>query len=161
MLNSSNNFFAAAPARVCLFGDHQDYLELPVIASAINKFIRVTGTKNKTKKIHFNLLDLNDRVEIDIDDISSKPRKGDHLRFVLYTLNKLGCNIDSGMNIKVSSDIYINAGISSSSALIVCLVDFFIKSFGFPKKVDRKLIAEIAYRCEVLEQKGSGSVRQR
>ena len=75
MLNSSNNFFATAPARVCLFGDHQDYLELPVIASAINKFIRVTGTKNKTKKIHFNLLDLNDRVEIDIDDISSKPRK--------------------------------------------------------------------------------------
>ena len=156
MLKTSNNFFATAPARVCLFGDHQDYLELPVIASAINKFIRVTGTKNKTKKIHFNLLDLNDIVEIDIDDVSSKPRKGDHLRFVLYTLNKLGCNIDSGMNIKVSSDIYINAGISSSSALIVCLVDFFIKSFGFPKKVDRKLIAEIAYRCEVLEQKGSG-----
>jgi len=92
-----------------------------VIASAINKFIIVRGTKNKTKKIHFNLLDLNDKVEIDIDDISSKPRKGDHLRFVLYTLNKLGCNINSGMNINVSSDIYINAGISSSSALIVCI----------------------------------------
>jgi len=35
-----------APARICLFGDHQDYLELPVIACAIDKYITVEGKPN-------------------------------------------------------------------------------------------------------------------
>ena len=30
-----------APARVCLFGDHQDYLRLPIIATTINNSISV------------------------------------------------------------------------------------------------------------------------
>ena len=35
-----------APARICLFGDHQDYLGLPVIACAIDKYIIVEGKPN-------------------------------------------------------------------------------------------------------------------
>ena len=34
-----------APARICLFGEHQDYLGLPVIASAINLKLKITGKK--------------------------------------------------------------------------------------------------------------------
>ena len=29
------------PARVCFFGDHQDYLDLPVIAGTINRYIHL------------------------------------------------------------------------------------------------------------------------
>ena len=47
-----------APARVCLFGDHQDYLGLPVIACAINKYIVVEGAPNNTNYLIFNLTDL-------------------------------------------------------------------------------------------------------
>ena len=43
-----------APARICLFGDHQDYLGLPVIACAIDKYIIVEGKPN-----HSNFLKLN------------------------------------------------------------------------------------------------------
>ena len=46
-----------APARVCLFGDHQDYLGLPVIACAINKYIVVEGVPNNTNCLTFNLTD--------------------------------------------------------------------------------------------------------
>ena len=35
-----------APARICLFGDHQDYLELPVITCTIDKYITVEGKPN-------------------------------------------------------------------------------------------------------------------
>ena len=155
-MNINKTFSSKAPARVCLYGDHQDYLGLPVIACAIDKYIRIEGKKNNTRILSFCLFDLDKTIEICIDEISTKPIKGDHIRFVLYTLNKLGCQINTGMIIKINSSIYINAGISSSSALVVCLVDFIIKSFGFPKKVDKKKIAEIAFQSEVVEQKGSG-----
>ncbi len=155
-MNLNKIFSSKAPARVCLYGDHQDYLGLPVIACAINKYIHVEGKKNKSKILSFHLVDLKRTVSICIDKISLKPIKGDHIGFVLYTLYKLGCQINTGMTIKIKSNIYINAGISSSSALVVSLVDFFTKSFVFPKKVDKKLIAEIAFKSEVIEQKGSG-----
>ena len=32
-----------APARVCLFGDHQDYLNLPIIATTIDRTIEVSA----------------------------------------------------------------------------------------------------------------------
>ncbi|MCH1575403.1 MAG: galactokinase family protein, partial [Flavobacteriales bacterium] len=30
-------FVSSAPGRLCLFGEHQDYLGLPVIAMAMNR----------------------------------------------------------------------------------------------------------------------------
>ena len=47
-----------APARICLFGDHQDYLGLPVIACAINKYMSVEGVPNNTNYLLFSLIDL-------------------------------------------------------------------------------------------------------
>ena len=47
-----------APARICLFGDHQDYLGLPVIACAIDKYITVEGKPNHSNFLNFNLKDL-------------------------------------------------------------------------------------------------------
>ena len=43
-----------APGRTCLFGDHQDYLGLPVIACAINRNIKLTAVPND--KQVFNLI---------------------------------------------------------------------------------------------------------
>ena len=108
-MNLNKIFSSKAPARVCLYGDHQDYLGLPVIACAINKYIHVEGKKNNSKILLFHLVDLKRTVSICIDKISLKPIKGDHIGFVLYTLHKLGCQINTGMTIKIKSNIYINA----------------------------------------------------
>ncbi|MFC1564948.1 galactokinase family protein, partial [candidate division KSB1 bacterium] len=35
----------SAPGRICLFGEHQDYLGLPVIAAAIGLRISVSGER--------------------------------------------------------------------------------------------------------------------
>ena len=35
----------SAPGRICLFGDHQDYLGLPVIACAIDRQVILTAEK--------------------------------------------------------------------------------------------------------------------
>jgi mevalonate kinase len=39
-----------APGRVCLFGDHQDYLGLPIIATTINNEIKLEATPNNERK---------------------------------------------------------------------------------------------------------------
>ncbi|MEZ4794188.1 MAG: galactokinase family protein [Flavobacteriaceae bacterium] len=35
-----------APGRVCLFGDHQDYLGLPIIACAIDRYMTFEAVPN-------------------------------------------------------------------------------------------------------------------
>ena len=37
----------SAPARICFFGDHQDYLNLPVIARTINRYIQIEAEPSK------------------------------------------------------------------------------------------------------------------
>ena len=144
-----------APARVCLFGDHQDYLGLPVIACAINKYIVVEGVPNNTNYLIFNLTDLGQIVEINLDEDFSSLKKGDHIRHVIKTLKNNNININKGYDIKISSDIFINAGISSSSAFTVALISFFIKIFD-SKISSEELVAELAYQSEVVDQGGSG-----
>ena len=39
-----------APGRICLFGEHQDYLNYPVIAMAISKYIYLEAKKNSETK---------------------------------------------------------------------------------------------------------------
>ena len=144
-----------APARICLFGDHQDYLGLPVIACAINKYMIVEGVPNNANYLLFTLIDLNKIIKINLNEDFSVLKKGDHIRHVLRTLINNNINIDTGYDIKISSNIFINAGISSSSALTVALISFFIKVF-YQKTCSEEFIAELAYKSEVLEQEGSG-----
>ena len=42
----SNSVISIAPARICLYGDHQDYLNLPIIAIAIDRYIKVEAKSN-------------------------------------------------------------------------------------------------------------------
>ena len=144
-----------APARICLFGDHQDYLGLPVIACAINKYMLVEGVPNNTNYLLFSLIDIDQVIKINLNEDFSVLKKGDHIRHVIKTLKKNNINIDKGYDIKISSDIFINAGISSSSALTVALIGFFIKIFD-SKKSSEEFVAELAYQSEVVEQGGSG-----
>ncbi|MGB0633944.1 MAG: galactokinase family protein, partial [Flavobacteriaceae bacterium] len=103
-----------APARICLFGDHQDYLELPVITCTIDKYITVEGKPNCSNFLNFFLLDLKKEFSINLNDELKNIKKGDHIRHVIKTLKKNCYNINKGYDIKIYSEIFINAGISSS-----------------------------------------------
>ena len=144
-----------APARICLFGDHQDYLGLPVIACAIDKYIFINGKLNNSNFLNFDLQDLSKKISINLNDNLKEIEKGDHIKYVLKSLKKNKIVINKGYDIKVKSEIFINAGISSSSALIVALIKFFLQIFN-PEKISEKFISELAYQSEVVEQGGSG-----
>lgn len=48
----------STPGRICLFGEHQDYLGLPVIAAAISKRIQLKGAFRPDRIVHFDLPDI-------------------------------------------------------------------------------------------------------
>ena len=48
----------STPGRICLFGEHQDYLLLPVIACAISQRITITGSKRMGGIISIEMPDI-------------------------------------------------------------------------------------------------------
>ena len=92
---------------------------------------------------------------MDFNEELNNIKKGDHIRHVIKTLKKNSYNINKGYDIKIYSEIFINAGISSSSALTVALLKFFCETFS-NRKISNVDLAELAYQSEVIEQGGSG-----
>ncbi|WP_420602242.1 mevalonate kinase [Flagellimonas sp.] len=138
-----------SPGRTCLFGDHQDYLGLPVIACAIDRHIKLVATLNTTRELVINKPDINEKRILAIDDEISQVSKGDHLLAALKILQGYDCIPHVGYDITISGNVAINAGISSSSAVVVAWIQFLIEAYGCNVPVSRELISQIAYEAEV------------
>ncbi len=134
-----------APARICLFGDHQDYLNLPVIAASIDRYIYIEAQPNRQGVLNFNLSDL--KINRQIDLIPTQVEKGDYLCSTLSVLHANQITLSSGYDIKIHSEIPVNAGVSSSSALIVALIRFILQATE--SKASDLQIANWAHQAEV------------
>ena len=145
-----------APGRTCLFGDHQDYLGLPIIACAINKHITLKAKKNNSKTFNIDLPDINKKRIIPIQNEVIELEKEDFLQSTLQVLKRYKCIPDSGYDILITGTIPINSGTSSSSALTVAWVQFLLKAFGPKKLLTPESISQLAFEAEVLEFKAPG-----
>ena len=125
-----SSIISIAPARICLYGDHQDYLNLPIIAIAIDRYIKVEAKSNLAEGFYINKLDLRKKDIIDYHKEFNPNSKIDFLRIALKVLKKYGCIPNKGYDINISSNIPINSGLSSSSALTVAWIQFLLKSFS-------------------------------
>ncbi|MCD6165840.1 GHMP kinase [bacterium] len=141
----------SAPGRICLFGEHQDYLQLPVIAAAISLRITITGHARTDKQIHFQLPDINDSETIQLQPEIPYQKERDYFRSALNVLQRQGLAITHGFDCEVRSTIPINSGTSSSSALIVAWVKFLLTAFEHPAANDAEFIARMAHQAEVVE----------
>ena len=47
----SEIILSQAPGRICLFGDHQDYLELPIIACAIDRRLHIKANSQWNESV--------------------------------------------------------------------------------------------------------------
>ena len=117
-----------ASARICFFGDHQDYLNLPVIAGTIDRKIKIKATPNITATYFLQLLDLDKTITIDLNKKNKLVSSGDYYRSSMEVLQKEGAQFKQGYDIEISGTIPINAGISSSSALVVAWLRFLATS---------------------------------
>ena len=145
-----------APGRICLFGDHQDYLKLPIIACAIDRYITIDAERNDQGIFNIQMNDLNQSFKIPIDKQNIEVEKDDYLGIALKVLRRHGCIPNSGYNISISGDIPINAGLSSSSALTIAWINFLITAFGINGQFSSVRLAKLAYETEVIERNSSG-----
>ena len=154
--STSTRIVSRAPARVCLFGDHQDYLGLPIIACAIDRYIDLTATPNNKKVFNIRMPDIKAVRKLPIDDPLDDLLPGDFLRTALKVCRRYGCKPTSGFDVFISGNVPVNAGLSSSTALTISWIQFLIRAFGAAQALSPLFLAQLAYETEVLEQGASG-----
>ena len=145
-----------APGRTCLFGDHQDYLGLPIIACAINRYITVKATKNNSNTFNIDLPDINKKRIIALNKPFTKLEKEDFLQAALQVLKRYNCIPNCGYNVLITGTIPINSGTSSSSALTIAWVQFLLQAFGPKHLLTPEYISQLAFEAEVLEFNAPG-----
>ena len=147
----------STPGRICLFGEHQDYLGLPIIALAISLRLKLIGKKKSGRIIHIKMPDIKEQKKISLDDLIYRNSR-DYFRSGIKVCQNEGLRFSEGFICKIKSQIPIKAGTSSSSALVVSWINFLSKMADYPVKWDQIKIAEVAYKAEVEEFNESGGM---
>ncbi|RMA58056.1 mevalonate kinase family protein [Ulvibacter antarcticus] len=151
-----NRIEIRTPARICLFGDHQDYLGLPVIACAIDRFVFLKAEKNNDKIFSISMPDISSERHISLDNTFEQLESLDFFGAALRVVKRHGCFPSEGYTVSIQGNIPINAGVSSSSAIVVAWIHFLLKAFGCNKPVTSQLIAQLAYEAEIVEHDAPG-----
>ena len=144
-----NKILSYAPGRVCLFGDHQDYLELPVIACAIDRIMQIDAEENGKDHFEINMPDMGQQTTIKLEPDFSKIKRGDFLKIALKVLQKRKIIPTKGYQLKITSKIPINAGLSSSSALTIAWLQFLIAAFSDRSFSTKELAVEYAKKHKI------------
>ena len=140
----------STPGRICLFGEHQDYLGLPVIAMAISLRVFLEGKKRQDRKVIIHKPDLGETETFSLDDLSyTKPR--DYFKSGIIVCKNAGLTFSTGFECEVTSKIPIRAGTSSSSAISVSWIHFLSQIADVRPNWDQQKIGELAYKTEVEE----------
>ena len=159
----SKTFHVSTPSRLCLFGEHQDYLGLEVIAAAIDLRFTATVSERDDSLIQIAIRDsrldrldskneerLYEHVTIDLAQPIVYESKRDYLKSSVNVLLKAGYNLH-GFDLRLDSEIPIGKGMCSSSTMIVVLIKALLEGIGHPDKDNRRAIAELAFQAEVAE----------
>lgn len=141
----------STPGRVCLFGEHQDYLDLPVIPCAISLRIKLEGTRRKDGMVHIDLPDIGSHVSFSLEGSLAYILERDYFRSSVNVLRKHGYTFSSGFDCVVHGEIPINSGTSSSSALIVTWINFLATMSDQAEQLPAIVAAQYAHEAEVLE----------
>lgn len=146
-----------APGRICLFGEHQDYMNLPVIAAAIDLAIFIEGEVADGNEIHLDLLDMKRQSFFQTDHIQYQDGR-DYLKSSVNLLKRKRMFDNKHIAASIRGNIPIQAGTSSSSALVVAWLGFLLQAAAAPGKLAIPAIdvGELAYLAEVVEFGESG-----
>lgn len=150
---------SSAPGRICLFGEHQDYLGFPVISAAVDLRITITGEVSPGDTILIDLPDIGKKLQYSSREIVYTSRK-DYLQSVVNVLKKKDLYTPKAIKAVLKGNIPIQAGTSSSAALSVAWTGFLLEASENTRIADYRnnlaAIAELAYMAEVEEFNESG-----
>lgn len=143
-------FYSSAPARICLFGEHQDYLELKVIPAAINLRLEITSILTEENEIKIFSQELNETTKISTNINQFESKSGSltsYLEAGILALKQSNQEVTiPPISVTIKSQIPIASGLSSSAALLVAWIKHLS---GIVKlNLDNRSIAELAYDAE-------------
>ena len=92
----------STPGRICLFGEHQDYLGLPVIAMAISLRAKIIGEKRIDQKVIIHMPDIERTERFDLNDMEYR-RERDYFKSGIRVCKKEGLSFASGFECEISS----------------------------------------------------------
>ncbi|MCF7918826.1 MAG: GHMP kinase [Candidatus Cloacimonetes bacterium] len=152
----------SAPGRICLFGEHQDYLGLPVIPMAINLRVTIKCKPRKDRIFHLLLPDIGREIKLVFTDNKEFIYNNEinYFKSIYNVLYRQGVRFLQGYDCLVTSEIPINSGTSSSSALNNVWCRFLLEtgenvpeSWKQPEAVGR-----FSYEAEVVEFSEAGGM---
>jgi galactokinase len=141
----------SAPGRICLFGEHQDYLGLPVIAMAINLRIGLEASPQAHDLLHVTMPDTGEQIEIDPNLEQTYTHHRDYLRSAVNVLRREGLQWEQGYLCTMRGEIPINAGVSSSSAMVIMWLRFLLETATPRLSFTEEQLANWGYQTEVAE----------
>lgn len=153
----------STPGRICLFGEHQDYLGLEVIASAVNLRFTAAAEERSDSLLKIKIRDealgylgsenkdgLYEELQIDLEKPIIYESKRDYFRSVINVLRKEGFEIP-GADIVMDSDIPIGKGMSSSTAMVLAFTKVLTDLSVPDKNTPAEKAALLAWKAEVEE----------
>ena len=138
------------PGRICLFGEHSDYLGLPIIAMAISLRAKISGHKRTDNQVIIHKPDINETERFSIEDLHYTKSR-DYFKSCIKACQNEGLIFSSGFECEVSSQIPIRAGASSSSAINVSWIHFLSKMADNPIEWTQEKMGELTYQAESTE----------
>ena len=104
-------FRVSAPGRICLFGEHSDYLGLDVIAAAIDMTIDIVATPREDNEIRITYKDLAESDSFSLGSELEYRNKRDYVRSAFNVMTRKSIIPTQGVNLKISGNIPIAAGV--------------------------------------------------
>jgi len=139
----------SAPGRLCLFGEHQDFLQLSVIALAIDLDITISAERRQDGLLRLHLPDLGEDDAFPAGEGREYRHHRDYLPSVVRVLRREGYEFP-GLEATVRGTIPINSGTGSSSALVVAWTALLMAA-ATEEVPDPVTVARLAHRAEVVE----------
>jgi galactokinase len=146
-------FFARAPGRVNLLGEHVDYNDGPVLPAAIDRSIYLAARPTRDDLVSLAALDFGESVSLRLEDLTLKvdaagkplPVWASYPAGIAWSLKNAGHNV-SGMQVAYTSDLPIGSGLSSSAAVEVGFGMLWNVSQGLG--IDRLALARLCQHAE-------------
>lgn len=136
-----------APGRVNLIGEHTDYNDGYVLPIAIDRSVLLAASRRTDRIVRLRTLDFDDQVAFSLDEVryDERHRWSNYQRGVAFELQECGFDLP-GIDVLITSDVPVGAGLSSSAALEVSMAVTWQQVTGFD--LSRPELALLCQRAE-------------
>ena len=139
----------SAPGAVFLFGEHAVVYGYPSLNASVSRRVRVEMKPRKDNRLEIQSNGLGREEGRVIREERPKIRAGKRFSYVVKAIELVFSEIGEGcgLEVKISSDLPMGAGLSSSSAVSVASVAATLLLLG--EKVSPERVVELAFRTEL------------